>query len=92
MQFLRKQRDAAGELEEHWQPRLYVRWIALIAVTAYLIAFILENGKHVSVHFVFKTTRVSLIWVVLLTLALGAIGGILIAQLDRRRRRQKSGE
>ena len=92
MQFLRKQRDAAGELEEHWQPRLYVRWIALIAVTAYLIAFILENGKHVSVHFVFKTTRVSLIWVILLTLALGAIGGILIAQLDRRRRRQKSGE
>ena len=91
MQFLRKQRDAAGELEEHWQPRLYVRWIALIAVTAYLIAFILENGKHVSVHFVFKTTRVSLIWVILLTLALGAIGGILIAQLDRRRRR-KSGE
>jgi uncharacterized integral membrane protein len=92
VQFLRKQRDAAGELEEHWQPRLYVRWIALIAVTAYLIAFILENGKHVSVHFVFKTTRVSLIWVILLTLALGAIGGILIAQLDRRRRRQKSGE
>lgn len=92
MQFLRRQRDAAGELEEHWQPRLYVRWIALIAVTAYLIAFILENGKHVSVHFVFRTTRVSLIWVILLTLALGAIGGILIAQLDRRRRRQKSGE
>lgn len=92
MQFLRRQRDAAGELEEHWQPRLYVRWIALIAVTAYLIAFILENGKHVSVHFVFRTTRVSLIWVILLTLALGAIGGILIAQLDRRRKRQKSGE
>jgi uncharacterized integral membrane protein len=91
VQFLRKQRDAAGELEEHWQPRLYVRWIALVAVTAYLIAFILENGKHVSVHFVFKTTRVSLIWVILLTLALGAVGGILIAQLDRRRRR-KSGE
>jgi uncharacterized integral membrane protein len=92
VQFLRRQRDAAGELEEHWQPRLYVRWIALVAVTGYLIAFILENGKHVSVHFVFRTTRVSLIWVILLTLALGAVGGILIAQLDRRRRRQKSGE
>ena len=92
MQFLRRQRDAADELAEHWQPRLYVRWIALIAVTAYVIAFILENGKHVSVHFVFRTTRVSLIWDILLPLALGAIGGILIAQLDRRRRRQKSGE
>jgi len=92
VRFLRRQREAAGELDEHWQPRLYVRWIALIAVTAYLIAFILENGKHVSVHFVFTTTRVSLIWVILLTLALGAIGGILIAQLDRRRRRRGSGE
>jgi uncharacterized integral membrane protein len=92
VRFLRRQREAAGELDEHWQPRLYVRWIALIAVTAYLIAFILENGKHVSVHFVFTTTRVSLIWVILLTLALGAIGGILIAQLDRRRRRRSSGE
>ena len=92
MRFLRRQREAAGELDEHWQPRLYMRWIALIAVTAYLIAFILENGKHVSVHFVFTTTRVSLIWVILLTLALGAIGGILIAQLDRRRRRRSSGE
>ena len=92
MRFLRRQRDAAGRMDEQWQPRLYARWIALIAVTAYLIAFILENGKHVSVHFVFTTTRVSLIWVILLTLALGAIGGILIAQLDRRRRRRGSGQ
>jgi uncharacterized integral membrane protein len=92
VRLMRRQRDAAGRLDEQWQPRLYIRWIALIAVTAYLIAFILENGKHVSVHFVFRTTRVSLIWVILLTLALGAIGGILIAQLDRRRRRKSSGE
>jgi len=92
VRLMRRQRDAAGRLDEQWQPRLYIRWIALIAVTAYLIAFILENGKHVSVHFVFRTTRVSLIWVILLTLALGAIGGILIAQLDRRRRRKSAGE
>jgi uncharacterized integral membrane protein len=92
MHFFRRQRDAAGRMDEQWQPRLYARWIALIAVTAYLIAFILENGKHVSVHFVFTTTRVSLIWVILLTLALGAIGGILIAQLDRRRRRRGPGQ
>ena len=92
MRLMRRPRDAAGRIDEQWQPRLYARWIALIAVTAYLIAFILENGKHVSVHFVFRTTRVSLIWVILLTLALGAIGGILIAQLDRRRRRKSAGE
>ena len=92
MQFLRRQRDAAGELEEHWQPRLYLRFVLLAVVVAYAIAFILENGKHVSVHFVFKTTRVSLIWVVLLSLALGLVGGILLAQLDRRRRRKSAGE
>lgn len=86
--FLRKQREAAEQIEEHWQPRLYVRWIVLIALVAYVIAFVLENGRHVSVHFVFHTTRVSLIWVILLALALGAIGGILLGQLERRRRRR----
>jgi uncharacterized integral membrane protein len=90
--FLRRQRDAAGQLDEQWQPRLYLRFAVLAVVVAYAIAFILENGKHVSVHFVFKTTRVSLIWVVLLSLALGLIGGILLAQLDRRRRRKGAGE
>ncbi len=92
MRFLRRQRDAAGRLEEQWQPRLYVRWIVLALVVAYAIAFVLENGKHVSVHFVFATARVSLVWVVLLSLALGAIGGILLSQLDRRRRRRSAGE
>jgi len=47
VRLMRRPRDAAGLLDEQWQPRLYIRWIALIAVTAYLIAFILENGKHV---------------------------------------------
>jgi len=89
---LRRQREAAERLDEHWQPRLYARWIALALVVAYGIAFILENGKHVSVHFVFRTTRVSLVWVILLSLALGLIVGIAISQIDRRRRRTRSGQ
>ena len=88
MNILRRQREAAGQIDEQWQPRLYLRWIALAIVVAYGIAFILENGKHVSVHFVFHTTRVSLVWVILLSLALGAVGGILLSQLERRRRRR----
>lgn len=88
MNILRRQREAAGEIDEQWQPRLYLRWVALAIVVAYGIAFILENGKHVSVHFVFHTTRVSLVWVILLSLALGAVGGILLSQLERRRRRR----
>ena len=92
MRFLRRQRDAAGRLEEQWQPKVYARLIVLALVIAYVIAFILENGKHVSVHFVFQTTRVSIVWLILLSLALGAIGGILLAQLDRRRRNRRSGQ
>lgn len=92
MRFLRRQRDAAGQIDEQWQPRLYARWIALALVLAYVIAFILENSKHVSVHFVFVTTKVSIVWLILLSLALGAIGGILLSQLERRRRRLRRGE
>lgn len=88
MNILRRQREAAGQIDEQWPPRLYLRWVALAIVVAYGIAFILENGKHVSVHFVFHTTRVSLVWVILLSLALGAVGGILLSQLERRRRRR----
>jgi uncharacterized integral membrane protein len=91
MHFLRRQRDAAGRLDEQWQPKVYVRLIALALVIAYAIAFILENGKHVSVHFVFATTRVSIVWLILLSLALGAVGGILLSQLERRRRRRNTG-
>jgi uncharacterized integral membrane protein len=92
VRFLRRQRDAAGQLEEQWQPKVYARLIVLALVVAYVIAFILENGKHVAVHFVFATTKVSIVWLILLSLALGAIGGILAAQLDRRRRRLRRGE
>ena len=89
MRFLPRQRDAAGRLEEQWQPKVYARLIVLALVIAYVIAFILENGKHVAVHFVFATTRVSIVWLSLLSLALGAVGGILLAQLDRRRRARR---
>jgi uncharacterized integral membrane protein len=92
VRFPRRQRDAAGQLDEQWQPKVYARLIALALVLAYAIAFILENGKHVSVHFVFVTTKVSIVWLILLSLALGAIGGILLSQLERRRRRLRRGE
>jgi uncharacterized integral membrane protein len=88
--FLRRQRDTAGRLEEQWQPKVYACLLVLALVVAYVIAFILENGKHATVHFVFATTRVSIVWLALLSLALGAVGGILLAQLDRRRRARRA--
>ena len=92
MNLLRRQRDAAARVDEQWQPKVYARLVALAIVVAYVIAFILENGRHVTVHFVLTTTSVSLVWLLLLCLALGAIGGILLAQLDRRRRRKSAAQ
>ena len=71
-----------------WQPRLYVRIIFLGLLIAYGIAFVLENNKHVHVHFVLGTAHVSLIWLILLSLALGLLFGVLVSQLYRRRRRR----
>ena len=71
-----------------WQPRLYLRILVLGLVIAYGIAFVLENNKHVHVHFVLGTARASLIWVVLLGGALGLLLGVLLSQLYRRRGRR----
>jgi uncharacterized integral membrane protein len=85
---LRRPRIDTQEVGDRWQPRLYVRLLALVLLGAYAIGFILENGKQVSVHFVFVTARVSLVWLILVALAVGLLGGILLAQLERRRRRR----
>jgi uncharacterized integral membrane protein len=86
----RRRHIDTGEIQENWQPKLYVRLIALGVLVAYAAAFVLENNKHVNVHFVLATASVSLVWVVLLALAIGVIAGILLAQLDRRRRRRRA--
>ena len=86
--FPRKPHVDTEQLEENWQPKLYGRLLALIALGAYVIAFVLENRRSVNLHFVFVTASVSLVWLVLLALALGVVGGILLAQLERRRRRR----
>jgi len=74
------------------QPRgeggLLAKVLLLLAVAAFAVAFVLENRKQVHVHFVFGTARVSLIWLILLSLALGLLVGVLVPQLYRRRRRR----
>ncbi len=88
MRFLRRPRIDTGEVADRWQPRLYLRLIVLGLLVAYAIAFILENRAQVNVHFVLATARVSLVWLILLALGVGLLGGILLAQLERRRRRR----
>jgi len=84
----RRPRIDTGEVADRWQPRLYVRLLVLGLLVVYAIAFVLENRKQVSVHFVLFTASVSLVWLILLALGVGLLGGILLAQLERRRRRR----
>jgi uncharacterized integral membrane protein len=88
MRFRRRPSLDTGELQENWQPKLYGRLAILILLAAYVVAFVLENRKSVSMHFVFATAKVSLVWLILLSLTVGFIVGILLSQLERRRRRR----
>ena len=76
------------------QRRFYATLLALALLVAYAVAFVVQNDHAVSVCFVFATTHVSLIWVILLSLAVGLLGGLLLPRLERRwrRRSQQSAE
>jgi uncharacterized integral membrane protein len=78
-------RRPGGPIEE-WQPRLYAALIALVLIVAWLIAFIVKNDDKVQLDFVVLDAHVSLIWLIILLLAIGFLGGVLTSQLYRRRR------
>ena len=90
MRFRRRPSINTGELQENWQPKLYARLAILILLAAYVIAFVLQNRKSVSLHFVVATADVSLVWLILLSLAVGFVVGILLSQLERRSRRRRT--
>ena len=70
-----------------WQPLLYLKIGLLLFALAYSIAFVVENTDQIPIDFVFWTANVRLIWEILLLLAIGLVGGILLSQLYRHRRR-----
>jgi uncharacterized membrane protein YciS (DUF1049 family) len=70
-----------------WQPFLYFKIGLLLAAIGYSIAFVVENSQQINIHFVFATANVHLIWEILLLLAVGLVGGVLLSQLYRHRRR-----
>jgi uncharacterized integral membrane protein len=79
----------SDEIHQAWQPRLWLVLVVLALTAAYIVAFIVENRKAVPVHFVFATARISLIWTILLSLAIGLLGGLLLSQLYRWRHRRR---
>jgi uncharacterized integral membrane protein len=86
---LRRRFDIPDDVEEAVQPRLYILLAVLALVVAYVIAFAIENSRQINVHFVFATARVSVAWMILLSLAAGLVGGILLSQLHRHRQRHR---
>ena len=84
------QPDAADEdRPSTWQPLLYGKIALLLLVVAYVIAFVVQNTDQIKIDFVFATARVHLIWEMLLLLGAGLVGGVLVSQLHRHRRRAK---
>ncbi len=66
-------------------------WVQLTViglVALYTILFIVLNTHSAKVSFVFGTTRISVIWVILLSLAVGFVLGVLGTRLHRRRKRR----
>jgi uncharacterized integral membrane protein len=72
-----------------YQPGLWSRLIALGAIGVYALLFVVLNTHRVKVSFVFASTRVSLIWAILLSLGVGVVLGVLLSQLHRRRQRSR---
>lgn len=85
---MRFRRKPGPDEAQEWQPRLYATLIGLGLTVGYLIAFVVENSKQVSIHWVLATTHASLIFVILVSLAIGILVGVLVSQLYRRRWRR----
>ena len=62
--------------------------VALIALVL-LVAFVLDNSQTVKVGFVFFSTRISLIWVLLIAALLGALVDRLVILVGERRKKAR---
>ena len=78
-------RRPSGPVED-WQPRLYAIVIAGVLVLLWLIAFVVKNNDPVKIDFVLFSTHARLIWLLILLLGIGFLGGVFGSQLYRRRR------
>ena len=77
--------------ERSWQLKLWTMLALLILIGGYLIAFVVGNDEEARVDFVFAEATTSLIWVILLSLLAGLLGGVLLSQVMRRRHARRAG-
>ena len=64
--------------------------VAALVGLALLVAFVLDNSQTVKVGFVFFSTRLSLIWVLIIAAVLGAAADRLVILLRARRRARRT--
>lgn len=69
------------------ETREIVRIVVAVAALVLLIAFVLDNSHTVKVGFVFFSTSISLIWVLLIAAVLGALVDRLVIIVSQRRRK-----
>ena len=79
-------RGRSRQIDDTYQLRLWLILGGLLLLVAYVIYFVVANDERVGVEFLFFDARTSLIWVILLCLAIGMLAGVLLSQLYRRRR------
>jgi uncharacterized integral membrane protein len=77
------------KVRRSFQLGLWTRLAPLGVVSAYLILFIAFNTRMAKVDFVFSSTRVSTIFVILLPLGIGIVLGVLLSQLYRHGKRRR---
>lgn len=69
--------------------RLWAVLIGLLLLAVYVIAFIVKNDDRIKIDFVLFSASISLIWEIVFIFALGFLGGVLLAQIHRRRGQQR---
>ncbi|MBI4171718.1 MAG: LapA family protein [Actinobacteria bacterium] len=85
--FKRDEGNEPGLPPDEYQTKLWIQLGALLLGVAYVVGFVVANSDETKVSFVLFSTTTSLIWVILLSLVIGLVGGLLLAQLYRKRQR-----
>jgi uncharacterized integral membrane protein len=72
-----------------FQPGLWTRLLPIAVVSVYLILFVAFNTRMATVDFVFTSTRLSTIFLILLPFGIGIVLGVLLSQLYRHGKRRR---
>lgn len=86
------QADQVEADEGRSDARRITRLVGALIIVALLVAFVLDNSQSVKVGFVFFSSTVPLIWVLLITILLGMLADRLLIWRRRQSRRAKEQE